>query len=85
MSNTTSPPAARLLREWATANDLSLSQIATTLGLSRQRLQHWMNGRNSPPVASVLAVEALTRNYVRASDWLTPAEAAKARDARRAL
>lgn len=43
---------AALLRAWVEANGLTLSQAAARLNLSRSAVSHYVNGHNTPPVAT---------------------------------
>jgi DNA-binding XRE family transcriptional regulator len=62
------------LDEWMQRAGMSQSDVARTLGTTRQAVQSWSCGRVRPSLYFALALSALTEDQVTVLSWLEQSE-----------
>lgn len=62
------------LDEWMRKAGMSQSDVARTLGTTRQAVQSWSRGRVRPSLYYALALAALTEDQVTVLSWLEQSE-----------
>lgn len=56
--------------KWMQSHNMSQSDVASRLGVTRQAVHVWCIGRSPPSLYHALALEALTGGAVSAESWL---------------
>jgi DNA-binding transcriptional regulator YdaS (Cro superfamily) len=62
------------LSEWMQKLDRSQSEVARTLGTTRQAVQGWCSGAVRPSLYHATAIAAMTSGDVAPQEWLTQTE-----------
>lgn len=66
-----------VLQTWLTANQVSNARLGGRLGVSRQVVWLWAQGRKRPSLLHAVALDRLTQGAVPVATWLTKGEQCK--------
>lgn len=55
------PPLHTRLREWCVTADVSVTELARTLGLAPSAVSHWLSGRNLPEPARLSEIARILK------------------------
>ena len=58
------------LKNWLTTNEVSISDFAGRINVSRQAVHRWLDGSAFPEHGHVDAITKVTKGKVGAQDWL---------------